>query len=63
MDISFAPSIQTPSFENQGATMVAINTAVLSQSLDTIEVLGEGMIKMMEASVAPNLGQNIDIQI
>ena len=38
-----------------------VGVAVLDNSLELIEDLGQGMIKMMEASVNPDLGQNIDI--
>lgn len=37
-----------------------VSVAVLKNSLDTMEDLGNGMTKMMEASVTPYLGQNID---
>ena len=40
-----------------------VGVAMLSKSLDTVEDLGEGMIKMMETSVCPNLGQNIDFTV
>lgn len=40
-----------------------ISIGVLKQSLNTTEKLGEGMIKMMEQSVNPDLGQNIDIKV
>lgn len=40
-----------------------IDTAVLTMSLDTVEVASDNMIKMMEQSVTPNLGQTIDIKI
>lgn len=40
-----------------------ISTALLSKSLDTVEEMGDGMIKMMEQSVYPNLGQNIDVLV
>lgn len=40
-----------------------VGVAVLDNSLELIEDLGEGMIKIMESSVNPNLGQNIDISI
>ena len=40
-----------------------VSVQVLSMSLDTLEVTGEGMRKMMEMSVAPNLGGNIDISL
>lgn len=38
-----------------------VGVAVLDNSLEMIENLGQGVIKMMEASVNPDLGQNIDI--
>ena len=41
----------------------AVSTEVLSQSLDTQEQLGNDMVKMMEQSVQPSIGSNIDIQV
>ena len=38
-----------------------VQVAVLKKSLDTLESNGDGLTKMMEASVTPNLGQNIDV--
>ena len=40
-----------------------VQVAVLSKSLDTMETLGDGMKKMMESSVTPYLGQNIDYYV
>lgn len=40
-----------------------VGVAMLSKSLDTLEIMGEGMTKMMEASVTPHLGQNIDLSV
>lgn len=37
-----------------------IQVAVLSKSLDTFEDMGADLKKMLEASVTPHLGQNID---
>ena len=37
--------------------------AFFKKTLETIEGTGENMIKMMEQSVQPNLGQNIDIRV
>ena len=37
-----------------------VSVAVLKNSLDTMEDLGNGMTKMMESCVTPYLGQNID---
>ncbi|MBO5459900.1 MAG: YjfB family protein [Lachnospira sp.] len=40
-----------------------VGTLMLSKSLDTAEDMGEGMIKIMESSVTPYLGQNIDYYV
>ncbi|MDE7157314.1 MAG: YjfB family protein, partial [Lachnospiraceae bacterium] len=40
-----------------------IGFAVLNKAMDTMEVTGEGIQKILEASVTPELGQNIDILI
>ncbi|HEX3078693.1 MAG TPA: YjfB family protein [Lachnospiraceae bacterium] len=40
-----------------------VSTSVLKMSMDTLEEAGESMIKMMEQSVNPNVGSNIDISI
>lgn len=40
-----------------------VQVAVLRQSLDTLETSGDSLTKMMEASVNPELEQNIDIRI
>lgn len=40
-----------------------VQVAVLRQSLDTLETSGDSLTEMMEASVNPELGQNIDIRI
>ena len=39
------------------------NVAMLSKTLDTMEQSGAMMIKLMEQSVNPHLGQNIDISV
>jgi len=45
---------------NQPIDSTTVGIAVLAKNLDMIEQAGQGMIKMMEQSVQPNLGQNID---
>ncbi len=50
-------SISTSNINND------IQVAMLRKSLDTIETSGAELTKMMEASVTPELGQNIDISI
>lgn len=39
-----------------------VGVAMLSKSLDTLEETGEGIVKLMEQSVTPNLGANFDMQ-
>lgn len=40
-----------------------IGVLMLSKQLDTVDAMGDSMIKMMEQSVTPHLGANIDISI
>ena len=48
----------------QTQTMQAVSTQVLAKSLDMMEVQGAQMTKMMmEMSVNPNLGGNIDVLV
>lgn len=48
-------------------SMDKVNTAwgiaMMSKAIDTAEATGDALTKMMETSVAPNLGQNIDIRL
>lgn len=46
-----------------GSLAYAVSTAVLSQSLDAQAALGASMLKMMENSVTPELGGNIDVYV
>ncbi len=58
MDIAMASILQS-----QSQIITNVNTAVLSMNLDTVDMLGDSLIKMMEQSVNPGLGQNIDIKL
>lgn len=40
-----------------------VSVAMLSKSLDTVEDMGDGMVKIMESSVTPYLGHNIDYYV
>lgn len=44
-------------------TMSAVSTAVMKQTMDTNEALGTEMVKMMEKSVTPHLGSNVDVKL
>ncbi|MEE0436801.1 MAG: YjfB family protein [Roseburia hominis] len=48
---------------NSGSLAYAVGTAVLSQSLDLTQQMGASMIQMMEHSVNPELGGNIDMYV
>ena len=52
-----------PISTNTPLSNTPIGMAVLSKSLDSLEQSGQGLIQMMEQSVTPNLGKNIDIQV
>lgn len=45
------------------ASMNAIDTALLRKSLDAVETNGSMLTQMMEQSVNPNIGANIDIRL
>ncbi len=58
MDIaSLSTAMSTQSILND------VGVAMLSKSLDTVEDMGNGMVKIMESSVTPYLGQNIDYYV
>ncbi len=41
----------------------AVGTEILSQSLDMTQEMGASMIQMLERSVTPELGGNIDVYV
>ena len=45
------------------SSMNAIDISVLKKSLDSVEVSGDMLTRMMEQSVNPNIGANIDIKM
>jgi hypothetical protein len=40
-----------------------IGIAVLSKSMDNMETMGEGMKKILESSVTPHIGGNVDVTV
>lgn len=44
-------------------SMNAIDISILKKSLDMVEMNGDVLTQMMEASVNPNIGSNIDIRL
>ena len=45
------------------SNMNVIDTALLRKSLDAVETNGAMLTQMMEQSVNPNIGANIDIRL
>lgn len=58
MDISTASVAMS-----QGQMLTNCSIAVLSQNLDLMETGGDNLVKMMEQSVSPHLGTNVDITV
>lgn len=58
MDIAMLSMLQS-----QSSILTDVNIALLGKNLDTAEESGEGLVKMMEQSVTPYLGQNIDLKL
>lgn len=56
-------SVPVSTTQYQQASSQVIGIAVLAKSLDTVKQSGQNMIKMMEQSVNPNLGKNIDLKV
>ena len=58
MDIaSLSMSMSASSLMNE------VSMQILDMSLDNMQELGDGMRKMLEMSVNPNVGSNIDISL
>ena len=61
MDINMIPTL--PSSLDTTTLAGQVSLKVLSMSLENLETSGEGMRKMLEMSVTPNIGGNIDISL
>ncbi len=62
MEISGGMNIEAYSvMQAQANVMSAVNVSLLKKTLDTQEMMGAQMTQMMELSVNPNLGANIDV--
>lgn len=56
-------SLPVSTVQYQSSSSPVIGMAVLSKSLETAAISGQSLIKMMENSVAPHLGNNIDVTV
>lgn len=49
--------------QSQNKVLTAVSTAVLDMNLDSMKTMGDNLTKMLEQSVNPHLGQNIDVRL
>ncbi len=61
--LSALASYGTGSSSGVGSLGYAVSTAVLGKSIDMTQEMGDAMLKMMEQSVTPGLGGNIDLRV
>lgn len=64
--MEITPMIDIPSLSmamSQNKVMSDVSVAVLGNALDVFQETGDSMTRMMEQSVNPNLGGNIDISV
>ena len=63
MALSTISAYDASSSVSSASLAYAVGTEILSQSIDMTQAMGASMIQMMERSVTPELGGNIDIYI
>lgn len=64
MEIADGMNIELYSMQNaQNSVLQTVSTSMLAKTLDMQELQGAQMTKMMEQSVNPNLGANIDVRV
>lgn len=64
MEIGSVDSIALAAMNiKQVETLTEVSTSVLAEAMDQSEIMGQGLIKMMELSVNPGIGGNFDTSI
>ena len=64
MEIGSVDSIALATMNiKQVETLTEVSTSVLAEAMDQSEIMGQGLIKMMELSVNPGIGGNFDMSI
>lgn len=61
--LSALQSYDAGSSVSQTSLSYAVSTELLSQQLDMTQEMGTAMVQIMERSVTPGLGGNIDVYI
>ena len=63
MDFEVVNTVSAALALQENRMMENIGTAVLARAMDTNEEMGDEMVKMMERSVNPGLGENVDVRV
>ena len=64
MDMDLGMDIASYSMANVANNLMqSVGVSMLSKTLDSQEIHGDALAKMMEMSVNPNVGANIDIRL
>ena len=64
MEIGSVDSIALAAMNiKQVEILTEVSTSVLAEAMDQSEIMGQGLIKMMELSVNPGIGGNFDMSI
>ena len=64
MDMDLGMDIASYSMANAANNLMqSVGVSMLSKTLDSQEMQGDALAKMMEMSVNPNVGANIDIRL
>ena len=64
MNVGSATNLPSLAISSAGKNVISdVGVAMLSKSLDTAKESGEATVKMMEQSVNPHIGGNIDYSI
>ncbi len=64
MDMSLGMDIASYSMANASVSVMSnVSVAMLDKTLDLQKTMGDNITKMMEQSVNPSLGGNIDIRV
>lgn len=64
MDMSLGMDIASYSMANASLSVMSnVSVAMLDKTLDLQKTMGDNITRMMEQSVNPSLGRNIDIRV
>ena len=63
LELSFMDVAAMSVLMKQGQLMQQIGVSVMKKAMESAEISTEALLQVLEQSVQPNLGQNIDIKL